>query len=40
MKRKSLLSAICATFALTLAFNAVADFDGPVIKEWFVMEKR
>jgi len=39
MKRKSLLPVICATFALTIAFNAVADFETPVIEEWFVMEK-
>jgi len=39
MGRKSLSLVIYTTFALTLAFNAIADFDRPVIEEWFVMEK-
>ena len=39
MKRKTSLSVIFATFAFALALNAVADFEGPAIKEWFEMEK-
>lgn len=39
MKRMPLLSAICVTFVLALAFNVFADFDKPVIKEWTVREK-
>ena len=34
MKRKYTSLAVCAAFALVLAFGADADFDKPVIKEW------
>ena len=39
MKRKSLLSAICALFVLSLAARVYADFDKPVIKEWTETQK-
>jgi hypothetical protein len=39
MKRKTLLSVVCAAFVLALASNVVADFDTPVIKEWSGTEK-
>jgi len=39
MNRMSLLSVVCAMFVLVIAFNAVAAFDTPVIKEWSKMEK-
>ena len=39
MKWKPLLSIICLMFVMGLAFNVLADFDKPVIKEWTVVEK-
>ncbi len=39
MKWKSFLSVICATVALVFPLDAMADDEGPVIKEWTVMEK-
>lgn len=39
MKRKPLLSVLCAAIVLALALSAYADFDTPVIKKWTVKEK-
>jgi 3-keto-disaccharide hydrolase len=39
MKRKSVLTTICALLALTVGSAAMAEFDSPVIKEWTQIEK-
>ena len=39
MKRKSSFSVICVILVLAMAYDAVAEFDRPAIKEWSVMEK-
>ena len=39
MMKKFLLLVICSILALVPSLNAVAEFDKPVVKEWFVEEK-
>ena len=39
MKRKSALLIVCVLFTFAFAFNAMAAFDKPVVKEWTVKEK-
>ena len=39
MKRKHVFALFCALFVLSLAMQALADFEKPVIKEWTVREK-